>query len=77
MYGQTLQQTLEILNIDKFACIFICMLSSLKIDHIYLSQYLELWKVIICKTTGLTSIFQRKKYISWDLNKKGTESQET
>ena len=33
-------------------------------DKIYLSQYLEMWKVIICKTTGLISIVWEHKYMS-------------
>ena len=45
------------------------MWSILKIDFIYLGQYLVLWKVIICKTTGLASVFWELKYISWELNK--------
>ena len=34
------------------------MWSILKIDFSYLRQYLELWKVIICKTTTLALVFE-------------------
>ena len=36
---------------------------------IYLNQYLELWKQIIFKLTGLNSVFWEHKYFSWDLSR--------
>ena len=43
--------------------------SSVNFDKIYLRQYLELWKVIICKTTGLSIVFWEHEYFSLELNK--------
>ena len=38
-------------------------------DYIYLRQYLELWKVTICKTTGLGIVFRNKYIFPWNLIK--------
>ena len=42
---------------------------SVNLGRIYLGQYLGLWKVIICKTTELTSVLWEHKHLSWELNK--------
>ena len=42
---------------------------SLNFDYIYLRQYLELWKVIICKTTRLDIFLWEHKYFSSKLHK--------
>ena len=43
--------------------------SSVSFEYVCISQRLELWKVIISKTTGLTTVFWVHKYFSWELNK--------
>ena len=43
--------------------LFIFQVLSLNFEYLDLGQYLELWKVTICKTTGLIIFFWEQIYI--------------
>ena len=45
--------------------------SSVNFEQVYISQRLELWKLIVSKTESLTTVFWVHKYLSWELNKMG------
>ena len=67
LYSQKTMPILFVLYIITFWSSKYCL--SLNFNYIYLTQYLELWKVTICKMTELSIVFWGQKYLSLELHK--------